>query len=74
MKEIILGIKDYLNDVKHDKMCLYISKVFDQYVCDDVGDEDFEFVETPAWKEGSVWHYIRQRKIANIRLKKRKGK
>lgn len=48
MKEIILGIKDYMHDCRHDKG--YSNKT--------------PRPEYLNWKEGNVWHYIRQRRIA----------
>lgn len=65
MKYIILGIKDYCKDCWHDwllkrlynyykgkKQLSYFEPKLDMYVC------------VNPWKEGSVWHYIKQRKIA----------
>lgn len=51
MKEVILGIKDYMKDIRHDRACT------NPYL---------------MWKEGSVWHYIRQRRIAKKALKESK--
>lgn len=64
MKYIWLGIKDYLRDIRHDRMVAYIEDNYYQFVCEDIGDEKFEFVRAPYWKEGNLWHYIQQRKIA----------
>lgn len=62
MKYIYLGVCDYLLDVKHDKA---IRKVEEFYVDIKVRDSfDGNFVRPHKWKEGSVWHYIRQRKKA----------
>lgn len=47
MREIYQGIRDYIKDVRHDMG--YSNKT-----------------PRPAylnWKEGSVWHYIRQRQV-----------
>lgn len=68
MREVILGIKDYLNDVWHDMRLRHEIKhpetekrkwVIDHYEC--------------FWKEGSVWYYIRQRRIAK-KMKALRGK
>lgn len=53
MKEIIQGIGDYIKDCRHDKN--FGSKTARPAYMD--------------WKEGNVWHYIKQRKIA----KQKKG-
>lgn len=64
MKHIIQGTSDYLHDCWHDFLCCMVKKT---------GCCVFEFLELPTrtcwhesfrWKEGSVLHYIRQRKIA----------
>lgn len=64
MKYIWLGIKDYLRDIRHDRIVDCIECDYYQFVCDDIGEEKFEFVHAPYWKEGSVWHYIQNRRIA----------
>ena len=64
LKAIVLGIKDYIRDVRHDRLCGVVNDRYHQYVCEDVGEEEFEFAETYPWKEGSVWHYIEQRRLA----------
>ena len=74
MKYIIQGIKDYYKDVHHDRLCRTVNQIKGCCVF------EFHFVATMAehdcdkcwrisqdWKEGSVWHYIRQRKIADKR-------
>ena len=70
-KSIFLGIRDYCRDVYHDwlnRRALAIgSRVYDKGDCDGV---PIWFVAID-WKEGSVWHYIRQRKIGN-KVKKEK--
>lgn len=53
MKYIILGIKDYCKGCWHDWLVKRLSKLHPKiyFPC--------------RWHEGGVWHYIRQRKIAN---------
>lgn len=57
MKEIILGIKDYCKDCWHDWLMHRLIKTYP--------DENIR--EEWLWKEGNLWHYIRQRKIAKER-------
>lgn len=55
MKYILQGIKDYCKDCWHDWLMYRLIKTYP--------DESIE--EGWLWKEGSVLHYIRQRKIAH---------
>lgn len=64
-----LGIMDYLNDCRHDRVYDIITGDYCQWVCDDIGDKKFKFVNSGHWKEGNVWHYIQQRKIAYAKKK-----
>lgn len=50
MRAIFLGIKDYVKDTFHDKICRLAFKI----------DPALNFY---VWKEGSVGQYIRNRKI-----------
>lgn len=61
MKHIILGIKDYCKDCWHDYVLIKIWHRRDVKRYEDFGT----YV---TWKEGSVWHYIRQRKFANNKI------
>lgn len=68
MKDIFLGVKDYCKDCWHDwlrnRVVAYGGKVYDR--CYNLGDENKPYwALSCSWKEGSVWHYIRQRKMAN---------
>ena len=56
MKEIFLGIKDYCKDCWHDWLITKLVNLHKETV-------KVEWL----WKEGSAWHYIRQRKIAKKR-------
>lgn len=73
MKNIILGIKDYCKDCWHDWLVARLKKfccaIYD-YVPARHKDLVAGYLE-PAmtWKEGSVWHYIRQRKLAKKGVK-----
>lgn len=58
MREVILGIKDYLNDCWHDYV---LSPMWKHDERRSEGGITGKFV---TWKEGSIWHYIRQRRIA----------
>ncbi len=52
MKYIWLGIKDYCKDIYHDWV---LKQYWKFYKTDDY---------PTSWKEGSVFHYINQRKLA----------
>jgi len=54
MKYIWLGIKDYCKDCWHDWLLTRLVNTYD--------NEKIE--EDWTWKEGSLWHYINQRKVA----------
>lgn len=54
MKYIWLGIKDYCKDCWHDWLLTRLVNTYD--------NENIE--EDWIWKEGSLWYYINQRKIA----------
>lgn len=62
LKSIILGTKDYIKDCWHDWLYHRLSKThtnatiyFLNLGCD---------IKETTWKEGSIWHYIRQRRLA----------
>lgn len=76
MKYILQGIKDYCKDCMHDWHLHYVERhngnqpLFyfgDHTECGEV------WVALIDWKEGNLWHYIRQRKVGN-RVKKDKKK
>ena len=54
MRETFLGIKDYIKDTVHDKICRLAFKI----------DPALNFY---VWKEGSVGLYIRLRKLGLTR-------
>lgn len=73
MKYIWLGIKDYCKDCWHDWLLKHINRFPEcqVYVASYKGDNTKEIhyvLWDRFWKEGSVWFYIKQRRIA-----KRKG-
>lgn len=62
MKDIYLGIKDYCNDCWHDFLFRHLQRYYrTQLRCLDkrAGMNVYLFF----WKEGSVFYYIKQRKI-----------
>lgn len=66
MKYIILGIKDWCKDTWHDFLVKHISKY---YVFIEVRNRTKgDWYPLHKWKEGSVWHYIRQRKFVNNKI------
>lgn len=58
MKEMILGIKDYLGDCWHDYVLI------PRYEREQMRDDGWVLGEYVTRKEGSVWHYIKNRRIA----------
>ena len=62
MKYMIQGIRDYIKDRRHDRMYEAITREYDQWMRD--GHKYYAVIPAGEWKEGSVWHYIKQRKIA----------
>lgn len=77
MKYIWLGFRDYITDCWHDWLCRRVSNIKGCCVF------EFLFVEkeeehdcnncwhiSQNWKEGTLWHYIRQRKIGHQRRKR----
>lgn len=68
MKDIILGIKDYCKDCRHDWHLHGVEKTNGYrplfFMWEDAQDEEDVWVAEVDWKEGSVWHYIRQRRLA----------
>lgn len=70
MKYIINGIRDYIKDCRHDRLYTIATREYDQWIEDDV--QKYAVIPAGTWKEGSIWHYIRQRKIgAKIGAKKK---
>lgn len=63
MKYIILGIKDYCKDCWHDWLR---NRIFALYKGEKivVSVSHKTYIHLMTWKEGSVWYYIQQRKIA----------
>ena len=59
---VINGIRDYIKDCRHDRLYNAVTKEYDQWAR--IDDKVYAVVPGGTWKEGSVWHYIRQRKIA----------
>ena len=68
MSYIWLGIKDYCKDCWHDWLR---NRLFAFYKTPftEIRVSDKRYVHIMPWKEGSVWHYIKQRKIATKVMK-----
>ena len=66
MKYIWLGIKDYCKDCWHDWLRNRLQKVQGEgiYTYDEKTGYTYWVY---SWREGSVWHYIQQRRIAKQR-------
>lgn len=60
MKAIILGIRDYLKDLRQSRAVYNLYKFYRRpmYV-----DQNGDLIPIVEWLEGSVWHYIRQRRF-----------
>lgn len=61
MREVILGINDYLNDCWHDWLLRRIQRYYFVIKTKDYAGDDW--MPLYEWKEGSILHYIRQRRI-----------
>lgn len=61
LKSTILGTKDYLKDTKHEHLCHKVAKL-GCLVYEKTSDNKWR--QTSQWKEGSIWHYIIQRRLA----------
>lgn len=62
MKAIFLGTKDYIKDCWHDWLSNRLHKVQGERIYTYDAKEDLTCWVHP-WKEGSVFHYIKQRRI-----------
>lgn len=58
MKPIFLGIKDYVKDCWHDYVLI------PRWRREERTEDGWVLGKYVSWKEGSIWHYIRQRRIA----------
>lgn len=63
MRYIILGINDYIRDCWHDwlinRVNAYGGKVMDKAT---YSNNTRKWIEAFKWKEGNIFHYIKQRK------------
>lgn len=77
MKNILLGIFDYYIDVRHDIILKKALKMGWRVLCE--GEISNQYKTRKTWvpvysrKEGSIWHYIQQRKIAEKYKKEKKN-
>lgn len=74
MKYIWLGFKDYCKDCWHDFLLEHLFRFYKKCVIFFIPDKTGVRQDLAFWKEGSVWHYIRQRKIATKVKKVKDGK
>lgn len=73
MKYILQGIGDYIKDWWHDWLLDRLQATYPNttiHLCDQGYNA---YYKAHCWKEGNLWHYIQQRRIAN-KVKKAKGK
>ena len=71
MKYIFLGIKDYCKDCWHDFLLEHLFRFYKRCPIKFISNQTGALLDMTFWKEGNLWHYIKQRKIAN-KLKKDK--
>lgn len=68
MKKIYLGFYDYFNDIRHDRLLKKVTKIgcrmMDRGVYGEDWDSELWFPAEPL-KEGSLFHYIKQRRKSN---------
>lgn len=65
LKAVWFGIRDYIKDVQHDKLVdkaekKFHCKVLDAAIHFGAKKANINYIDAVTWKEGSVWHYIRQ--------------
>ena len=63
VKSIVLGTKDYLKDRRHEHLCRKVAKIGCR-VYEHCTDDSWR--HTSQWKQGNLFHYIRQRRIGRI--------
>ena len=68
IRHIVLGIRDFLRDWRHDRLVYKLFKMYRRAMYYEVDDSLFPIVEV---REGSVWFYIKQRQIGEARRKNR---
>lgn len=68
MSYILLGIKDYCKDCWHDFLFRNLQKCYKRCPIKFISNQTGVLLDMIFWKEGNLWHYIQQRRIA-----KRKG-
>ena len=71
---IFQGIKDYCKDCWHDWHLHYVEKSIGNEPLFCMAKDEDAWIAMIDWKEGDLWHYIRQRKIGNKVKKQRKVK
>lgn len=71
MKHILQGIGDYIKDCWHDFLLRHLCKFYKKCVIFFISNKTGTRSDLSFWKEGSVWHYIRQRKITKNHKKKK---
>ena len=70
IKDFILGLNDYLNDIVHDSM-IKDAKKLGSRLQDEVTTfnsktkkKTTKWIDAVSRKEGNLWHYIQQRRIS----------
>lgn len=75
VKDVIQGLHDYLKDCYHDKM-IEDAEELGCVLYDTVTKKKNNPIHIVAttWKEGNLWHYIKQRQIGNEVKKQKRSK
>lgn len=64
MKYIWLGIKDYCKDCWHDFLLRNLQKYYEGRPIKFISIATDRLLDMGLWKEGNLWHYIKQRRLA----------
>lgn len=60
IRHIVLGIRDFLRDWRHDRLVYKLFKMYRRAMYYEIDDSLVPVVEV---REGNVWHYIKNREI-----------
>ena len=63
LKAIRLGVKDYCEDCWHDWHLRCLEKAYGELPMFYMSENEDVWVAIIDWKEGNLWHYIKQAKL-----------
>lgn len=69
MKCILQGFGDYIKDCWHDFLFRNLQKYYGGRPIKFISIATGRLLNVTIWKEGNLWHYIQQRRIAKQRSK-----